>query len=356
VFDRLFEDWTTIDGFQRTRGVLKLMAKVIGRLWRDNNQDLMILPGNLPLSDTDARNEMTYLLPPGWDAVIEGDIDGDKAETTELENKEPRFGQVSAARRVGRTLFLGTAPSSVATRQGIRGLDRGRVLLGCLQPVQAAAVYSDALNRLADRLHYLNSSGDKAADGTRFWFDTRANLRREMEDRKGRFDDRTDVKKKIEEAVSKLFTSVSLFDGIHVFTPHSDVPDDSALRLVVLPPEYPFLKDAPQQATAAVREYLQSHGTQPRQRANRLIFVAADNPVLNRLRDAARKALAWASLVDDVEEARLNIDQNQRRQAVTELQAANAVLPRAARECFRWLLCPVQDDPTVTQPTVEAFP
>ena len=91
---------------------------------------------------------MTYLLSPGWDPVIEGDIDGDRAETTELEDKEPRFGQVNAARRVARTLFLGTAPSSVATKPGIRGLDRARVLLGCVQPGQAIAVYSDALNRL----------------------------------------------------------------------------------------------------------------------------------------------------------------------------------------------------------------
>ena len=45
VFDRLYEDWTTIDGFQRTRGVLKLMAKVIYRLWKEDNKDLMILPG-----------------------------------------------------------------------------------------------------------------------------------------------------------------------------------------------------------------------------------------------------------------------------------------------------------------------
>ncbi len=51
VFDRLYEDWTTIDGFQRTRGVLKLMAKVIYRLWKDDNKDLMILPGSLPLYD-----------------------------------------------------------------------------------------------------------------------------------------------------------------------------------------------------------------------------------------------------------------------------------------------------------------
>ena len=88
----------------------------------------------------------------GWDAVLDKDIDGDRAETTELENKEPRFGAVNAARRVARTLFLGSAPASVATKPGIRGLDRARVLLGCLQPGQTSLTYSDALNRLADRL------------------------------------------------------------------------------------------------------------------------------------------------------------------------------------------------------------
>jgi predicted AAA+ superfamily ATPase len=355
VFDRLYEDWTTIDGFQRTRGVLKLMAKVISRLWKDNNQDLMILPGSLPLTDADVRNEMTYYLPPGWDPVIEGDIDGDRAETTELEAKEPRFGQVNAARRVARTLFLGTAPSSVATRPGIRGLDRGRVLLGCVQPGQSSAVYSDALNRLADRLHYLNTTGDKAADATRYWFDTRANLRREMEDRKRRYDDATDVRKRVEEVVKKLFAGATLFDGVHVFAPHADVPDDSALRLVVLPPEHWYMRDAPGQATDAVLEYLRSHGGQPRHRANRLLFVAADQAVLGRLRDVTRVALAWASIVEDVDEGRLNIDQIQRRQAEKESQAANAVLPRAARECFRWLLCPVQDDPRADRPTLEPF-
>jgi predicted AAA+ superfamily ATPase len=60
VFDRLYEDWTTIDGFQRTRGVLKLMAKVIYCLWKDDNKDLMILPGSLPLHDGSTRNELAY--------------------------------------------------------------------------------------------------------------------------------------------------------------------------------------------------------------------------------------------------------------------------------------------------------
>jgi hypothetical protein len=176
-----------------------------------------------------------------------------------------------------------------------------------------------------------------------------------MEDRKRRFGDATDVRKRVEEVVKKLFANAPPFDGIHPFTPHADVPDDTALRLVVLPPEVSYLKDALRPATDSVLEYLRSHGGQPRHRSNRLMFVAADQSVLDRLRDATRVAMAWASIVDDVDEGRLNIDQNQKKQAEKESQAAAAVLPRVARECFRWLLCPVQNDPKADRPAVEAF-
>lgn len=355
VFDRLYDDWTTIDGFQRTRGVLKLMAKVIYRLWKDDNKDLLIMPGSLPLHDGSSRNELTYYLPAGWDAVIERDIDGERAETTALESREPRFGQVGAARRIARTIFLGSAPSSVISKVAARGLDRAHIILGCLQPGQASSVYADALGRLADRLHYLNASGDKSQDATRFWFDTRANLRREMEDRKRRFDDRTEVRGKIADALKSVVGSTSYFDGVHIFTPHADVPDDSALRLVVLPPETWYTRDETRIAFEAVLEVIAKNGSKPRFRSNRLIFLAADHGALSRLGDVARIALAWASIVDDVKEGRLNIDLLQKNQAEKELKSADEVLPRAVRECYKWLLCPVQDAPTDPKPGVEAF-
>lgn len=355
VFDRLYEDWTTIDGFQRTRGVLKLMAKVIYRLWKDDNKDLMILPGSLPLYDGSSRNELTYYLPAGWDAVLEKDIDGDRAETTELENKEPRFGAVNAARRVGRTIFLGSAPSSVAGKAGVRGLDRARVLLGCLQPGQTSSTYADALNRLADRLHYLNSAGDKAQDATRFWFDTRANLRREMEDRKRRFDDKNEVRGKLAEVLKKLAGGATFFDGVHIFTPHGDVPDDSALRLIFLASEQFYSREETRLAFDAVLDYVRSNGAKPRYRGNRLVFLSPDHGSLARLRDCIRVALAWCSIVEDVRDGRLNIDQLQKKQAEKELQTAEEVLPRVARECYKWLLCPAQHAPTEPKPSVEAF-
>jgi uncharacterized protein len=355
VFAQLYEEWTTIEGFQRTRGVLKLMAKIIYRLWQDNDKDFMILPGSIPLYDGEARNELINYLGPGWDPVIDRDIDGERAETTELERKEPRFGAVQAARRVARTVFVGSAPSSVTTIPGIRGLDRARVLLGCLQPGETSSTYSDALNRLADILHYLNSSGDKTQEASRYWFDTRANLRREMEERKKRFEDKNEVRGRMAEVLKKLTLGVTFFEGIHLFTPHSDVPDDGALRLVVLSPEQYYSREENRFAFEGALEYVRGHGTAPRYRGNRLIFLAPDQGALVRLRDCIRTVLAWNSIVEDVEAIRLVLDNLQAQQARKERQSAEEVLTRVAKECYKWLLCPAQDNPTTSQPIVEAF-
>jgi len=112
-------------------------------------------------------------------------VDGERAETTEIENRDTRLGSVQACRRVARAIFLGSAPST--TNQLVRRLERERVLLGVAQPGQQIGLFKDALRRLADRLHYLNHANN------RFWLDTRPNLRREMEERKRRFQDKEDV-------------------------------------------------------------------------------------------------------------------------------------------------------------------
>lgn len=103
-------------------------------------------------------------------------------------------------------------------------------------------------------------------------------------------------------------------------------------------------------------DHVKNNGGRPRYRGNRLVFLAADQGVLSRLRDTARVALAWQSIVDDVETGRLNIDVLQQNQAKKELQKSLEVLPRAARECYKWLLCPVQQSATDPAIDVEAFP
>ena len=91
--------------------------------------------------------------------------------------------------------------------------------------------YKDALRAIVDKLQYLNSAN------SRYWFDTRPNLRREMEDRKRRFNDKEDVFPFVRD---KLRFASGVFGGVHGFTNSGDVPDDWSLRLVLLAPDAPF--------------------------------------------------------------------------------------------------------------------
>jgi predicted AAA+ superfamily ATPase len=334
IFDRLYEDWSSLDNFQRTRGVLKMMAQVIHRLWNDSNNDLLIMPGNLPLYNADTRNGVIYYLPQGWDPVIEKDVDGDRAETTEIENSDTRLGSLQACRRSARTIFLGSAPSTAG--QTVRGLEVERVMLGVIQPGQSIGIYKDALLRLTNKLHYLNHGSN------RYWFDTRPNLRKEMEERKRRFQDKEDVYPTIREQIRTSIAS-DLFKGIHVFTPSNDVPDDWHLRLVVLPPDATFNKFAPSFAIDRATEILKNRGEQPRFKQNRLIFLAADFNNLSRLIDHVRSKLAWESIVSDIKDTRLNLDQLQAKQATKNLEDAKDGLRRMIRETYKWLLVPMQE-------------
>lgn len=334
VFDRLYEDWSSLDNFQRTRGVLKLMAKVIHRLWKDNDKDPLIMPGSFPLADADTRNEVIYYLPQGWDPVVERDVDGERAETTEIENRDTRLGSVQACRRSARAIFLGSAPSTA--NQMVRGIELERVALGVAQPGQQVGIYKDALRRLGDRLHYLNSGNN------RFWFDTRPNLRREMEERKRRFQDKEDVFPAIRDRVQKTFAS-GVFGGIHIFTTSGDVPDDWQLRLVVLPPDAAFSRSGQSLAIERATEILKTRGDQPRFKQNRLIFLAADYDSVSRLKDQVRSTLAWQSIVGDIKEMKLNLDQFQSRQASKSLEDANEALRRMIRETYKWIVAPMQE-------------
>ncbi|MCD6007628.1 ATP-binding protein [Halomonas sp. IOP_31] len=337
VFDRLYEDWSTLDKFQRTRGVLQYMAIVIHRLWVSENRDAMIMPGSLPLEDGNVRNKSIHYLPQGWEPVIEREVDGPRSATLDLDSHVTLFGGVQAARRAARTIFLGSAPSS--SNQTARGIKQERILLGAVQPGQSTGIFEDVLKRLRDRLHYLYSEQD------RYWFDTKPNLRREMESRKQNISDRDALIPMIKERTNRLMGRGHHFAGIHVFTPSGDVPDEygSGPRLVVLPTAAAFSRTETNQAYKAAEEILRNRGDQPRQKQNRLIFLAADFDVVSRLKDQGRTFLAWRSIVEDIENGTLNQDLTHLRQAKQSRDTAETSLSQLIRETYKWLMAPVEE-------------
>jgi predicted AAA+ superfamily ATPase len=74
LFLMLQADWGGLEKFQRTRGVLKMMAQIVYRLWRDGHAAPMILPGDVPLTDDKVRTNLLVPLPNGYDAVLTKEV------------------------------------------------------------------------------------------------------------------------------------------------------------------------------------------------------------------------------------------------------------------------------------------
>ncbi len=339
VFDLLYERWSTLERFQRTRGVLRLMATVIHRLWEDNDRSPMITPGSLPLYDPRVRDELTRYLGEQWNSVVDHDVDGQHSEPWQIERENPRFDQIQAARRITRTVFLGATPGEVAANPATRGVDDVRINLGVVQPDEPVAVYGDALNRLQQRLSHLYTSGQG-----RFWFGVQPNLNKTVADRISRVTDDEafeEMERRLREMARR---DRAEFAGVHACPEHpSDVADEPRVRLVILSPRTPHAKDAsgPDTAVDAAQRILDDRGTGPRWYRNMLVFAAADEAAVDTLKAETRRYLAWDSIVKDAEE--LNLDKVQQARARESRDKADGAVTAQLHAAYQWVLVPEQD-------------
>ncbi len=336
IFDRLYTDWSTLLKFQRTRGVLRLMAAVIHSLWEKGDRNPLILPSTVPIDDARVQSELTRYLSDNWAPIIEKDVDGPSSLPLKIDAEQPNLGKLHATRRVARTIYLGSAPTAAAAH---RGLEDRRVKLGCVMPGESPAVFGDALRRLAAAATYLYQ------DGPRFWYATQPTVTKLAEDRAEQL--KRDPDKVAEELDKRLRVDLRKtgdFARIHPL-PRSgaDVPDDLEARLVVLPAEQSYTKEPGSAGEAAARAILESRGNAPRLYRNTLVFLAADKVRLQDLDEAVRRFLAWESIL--AEKEALNLDPHQVRQAETQKQAADGAVTARVPETYQWLLVPEQVNP-----------
>lgn len=335
IFDRLYVEWATLEHFQRTRGVLRLMAAVIHELWMANDASAMIMPGSLPLDIPTVKDELVRYLPETWNAIIDAEVDGKKSVPYQLDKNNNRYGQKLAARRVARTIMLGSAPTVRA--QNIRGIESSRIRLGVIQPGENIADFNDALNTLRGALSYLYAD----PNGNRYWYDTRPTLRKTASDRSSQMPS-SEVEYEIEKRLRELRKEAP-FAGLHTCPASSaDVSDEQAVRLVILRPSDTFKQgkmDSP--AIKKAEEILNTRGTAPRTYRNMLAFVAPDQALLSSLQKAVSDLLAWESIKTD--STRLNLDAAQNAETASNISRCNDAVKCRLKEVYCWLLVPSID-------------
>lgn len=337
LFDQLYQQWASLENFQLTRGVLRLMAAVISALWEQQDGSLLIMPSSVPVGHPDVLSHLKQYLDDPWVGVVAADVDGPNSAATLLDRVNPNLGRLSATRRVARAIFLATAPMAGGPNPGV---DDRRIKLGCVQPGEPPALFGDALRRLAQEATHLY------ADKGRYWLDTKPTVTRTANQRAAQLSLEDDVFPEIVRRLRAAGRDRGDFAAVHV-APGSpgDVPDEDTARLVVLGPEHPHASgEAGSPARRLAEEILDGRGTGPRRNRNMLVFLAVDRTRLEDLERAVRQFLAWRSINDDRDA--LNLDAFQRSQAEQKLREADEVVTQRIPEAYCWLLVPGQPDPT----------
>jgi uncharacterized protein len=336
LFDRLYEDWSTLERFQKTRGVLRLMAAVIHELWIQGDNNLLIMPGTFPLISPNVRNEILKYLPEQWPAVVDLDIDGENSNTKAIDKQFTNLGKYQASRKVGRSIFLGSAPS--VHQATARGTEEVNIRLASIQPGDNFAAFSDALRRMSSQLTYLYN------EDTRYWYDTRPSINRTASERAVGFE----IHKIISEVEIRVrsFSTHRLFKGVHRLPATSaDVPDDQNTRIVVMSPKFLHRRNVDgSKALEFSSEILDSRGTAPRYYKNALLFIAPDKLQWESLEEGVRDYLAWDSILNDTDV--LNLDAGSVRQATKKKNVANKTVSDRINETFIWAIYPNQEDGT----------
>lgn len=332
IFDRLYSDWSSIPDFQRTRGVLRMMATCVSRLYLNNDLSPLIMPANFPLSDERLAHEFARLLSGVWGPVL-SEADSDNSRTDNIDRASQRFSEVGgAARRIARTVFLGNAPTGA-----ILGIDARQVHLGVVQPGHGYARYNEALARMTVDLYYLYQT-----DG-RYYFHAEENLNKVASDRANAHSQRSidgHIARRLEEARNRRADVVLYANNT------ADVPDTDTVRLVALPPGLSLPSRSADEDTAAPEalKILEQRGGSPRFRRNTLLFLTAKRDEIRNLRDEVRKYLPWDSIING--DAKIpNLTGNRLGQARTEANNADRSVENALIRAYRWTLPPFQADP-----------
>tara|TARA_Y100001968_G_scaffold331812_1_gene387780 strand:+ start:5657 stop:8923 length:3267 start_codon:yes stop_codon:yes gene_type:complete len=338
LFEKLYEEWSTLDRFQRTRGVLRLLALTIESLWNGDSKDLLIMPSSIPIDDNDVKNELVRFLDNQWEPIISQDVDGAQSIPTNLDKANPNFGRVSACKRVARSLYIGTAPGAERQQKGINDQS---VKLGCVMPGEPIGVFGDALRRLGDRGKYIQQDGD------RYWIDTSPNLNRTAEDYKESYLRQSDdLIHELNILLQNEGKKRGKFSGIHSGQiSDSDIPDDPDTRLVLIAAQYTHQRgNEASSAMKWVENCLKNKGNTPRKYLNSLLFLAPDERNLKNLLIALAERRAWKRVVD--EKKLLNLTVNQEDQATARIEQAWNTIKVRLPETWCHLLIPYQTEPS----------
>jgi len=324
VFQR---KWQSLPRFQRTRGILRLLALWVARAYQDehrqNSREPLITLGSAPLEDQTFRDALFEQL--GSDQLsipVTTDIVGKKeAHATRLDREAiEAIKKARLHQRVATAIFFESNGGQSQTKMEA-SVAEIRAAVG--NPETNLADVETVLEGLTAHCFYLNW------DRNRYRFGLRPNLNQMLVTRRGAVKDK-DIAARIQQTTLDLFKPGNKAVERRCFPARSnDVPDRPQLVLVVLGLEHQAQEPATQ---TFMESLLRECGAAGRTYKSGLLFVAPDQG--SSLIEAARNVLAWEDIAADDDTAR-QLEEAQQRSLSQSVGRAKADLKESIWRAYR---------------------
>lgn len=333
VFER---KWQSLPRFQRTRGILRLLALWVSKAYERGyvgaHRDPVIGMGTAPLDDLMFRlAAFEQLGSDNLEAAVTADICGaTDAHAVRLDaDAQPTIGQARLHQKAAIAALFesnGGHARTYATEPEIR--------LAVSEPDLDLGNVETVLDQLSARCFYL------AAENRRYRFSQAPNLNKLLSDRRASIDEEL-VHERIRQEIKDVFNDASGEAGkgweiARCFFPEQSgqVDNRHALTLVVVDPA--TVSEGKASLAAWLRKMTMEYGASGRTFKSALVWCVPESG--SSLADEARKLLAWEAI--DAEKDTLHLDDHDRAQLGGRLGRAKRDLREAVWHAYRnlWLL------------------
>lgn len=323
VFER---KWQSLEKFQRTRGVLRLLALWVSKNYeaanRRTHKDPLIGLGTAPLGDQVFRAAVFEQL--GEDRLegpVMTDVSGRKDSHTERLDKEATdaIGKGQLHKKSATTIFF---ESNGGQTRDDATLPEIRLAVG--EPDLDIGNIETVLDSLLSNCYFLSPSGNN------YRFSTSPNLNKLLSDRRASIKD-DDIDKRVRAVVQKEFQKQESVDVHHLPSDVNPISDRPVLTLAVLAPDQ--LGETFEDTTRLIEKMTRESGGSSRTFKSAIVWCIPDSPI--NLHEEARRALAWESIEDnDID----RLDENQKRLLTKHIAEAPRNLKEAVWRSYRFLL------------------
>ncbi len=297
--------WASNSQFQRTRGVLRILAAITSDLWRRQTNltgsQFLIHTSDVVFSNVEAlANQITKLNGNGWDSVISADVSGTSSNAFRIDKDIKEFGKNAVTQGIAATILLGTFGSK-GQNKGI-GLDELKLCMIKPDSLNHNDI-NGALDRMEANAHYLYYSitGQK-----RYWFETSPNVNILINQAKGDIKN-PEIVAEILKRISQKTKTIQFFKPL--VAPSDEIPEQMKPTLVILSPVYSSSPNEINKSLLPIIEKIATKkGNSERIYRNTMLFLICSEISIGKLHDDVKNYLACQKISAEYN-SQLNIAQ-----------------------------------------------